>query len=139
MLNDIIKLASGLDSNEGLSRLKTQGQYFNRAYAEFIFYRDFALSNPFTSQKWQALNRLALSTRQIVGAFNSHIDRANHLSQMVFGDSLLSLLPETANLYLMSGNAALAYAIQEMQNFNAGMARIVQETINNAESQTNPE
>lgn len=135
-MHPLVKLAAGLDTNAGLSRLKTQGQDFNRVYAEFVFFRDFALSNPLTAQKWVALNKLALSTRKVVSGVNSHIDAANNITQMVFGNGLLSLLPEASNLYLMSGNAALAYVIQEMRAFNAGMARIAQEGIN---AETNAE
>lgn len=140
-MHPLVKLAAGLDTNAGLSRLKTQGQDFNQAYAEFVFFRDFALSNPITAQKWAALNKLALSTRKVVSGVNSHIDTANNITQMVFGNGLLSLLPEVSNLYLMSGNAALAYVIQEMRLFNAGMARIVQDAAikESQNAETNPE
>lgn len=137
-MHPIVKLAAGMDTNAGLSRLKTQGQDFNRAYTEFVFFRDFALSNPLTAQRWAALNKLALSTRKVVSGVNSHIDAANNITQMVFGDGLLSLLPEASNLYLMSGNAALAYVIQEMRVFNAGMTRLVQERAAQ-DAETNPE
>lgn len=138
-MHPLIKLAAAQDTNAGLARLKTQGQDFNRTYAEFVFFRDFALSNSLTREKWIALNKLALSTRKVVSGANSHIDTVNHISQMIFGNGVLSLLPEVSNLYLMSGNAALAYVIQEMQAFNSAISRLalnVKENQND-ESQAN--
>ena len=136
-MRQLVKLAAGLDTNAGLLRLKTQGQDFNRVYAEFVFLRDFALSNSLTAQKWTTLNKLALSIRKVVSDVNSHIDSANNVIQMVFGNNMLSLLPEASNLYLMSGNAALAYVIQELKSFNSTLMRIAQETVKDDE--TKPE
>lgn len=119
-----MQLAAGVDSQAALDRMKTQGQDFARAYAEFVFFRDFALSMPGTAQRWIALNRVALATQKIVGGVNSQLDTINSISRMMFGDGILSLLPEASNLYLVSGNGALAYVLGELKKFNAAMGHL---------------
>jgi len=136
-MHPLVSLAAGMDTQSALARLKVQGQDFTRAYAEFVFYRDFALSNPVTAEKWKALNRVALASRKLLGGVNAHLDAVNNITQMMFGNSILSMLPEASNLYLMGGNGAMAYVVQELRSFNAGMSRLVNEAVKNAE--TNPE
>jgi len=141
-MNSLINMAAGLDTQAGLGRLKTQGQEFSRTYAEFVFFRDFALSNPMTAQKWAALNRLAIAVHKTLGVTNSKIDIVNNIAQAMFGNDVLSLLPEVSNMYLMSGNAALAYTIQEMRGFNEALNRLAiqqHEAAQNAENQANPQ
>ena len=141
-MNNLLSMVSALDTQSGLGRMKTQGQDFSRAYAEFVFFRDFAMSNPMTAQKWMALNRLSIAVHKTVGAANSKIDAVNNIAQAMFGYSVLSLLPEVSNMYLMSGNAALAYTIQELNAFNAALNRLEiqqHEAAQNAENQANPQ
>lgn len=140
-MHPLMQLTAGMDSQAALDRMKTQGQDFRRAYAEFVFFRDFALSNPAAAQKWIALNRMALATQKIVGGVNSQLDTINSISRMMFGDGILSLLPEASNLYLVSGNGALAYVIQELRKFNSAMGRmaIMSQDSQNDEHQTNPQ
>lgn len=130
-----LQLASGLDTQSALSRLKAQGQEFSRLYGEFVFYRDFALSNPMTAQKWIAINRFAIATQKILAGANSQLDAVNHIAEMMFGKSLLDTAPNISNLYLMSGNAALAYIILELKKFNAALNRIAIQQVNENDQQ----
>ena len=138
-MHPVLKLASTLDGSAALGRLKTQGQDFSRVYGEFVFYRDYALQNPALAQKWIALNRMALASRKVLSGVNGQLDAVNRISEMMFGTSLTSIAPEYSNLYLMSGNAALAYVIQELQKFNAVVNNMVNAEVTQNESQTNPE
>lgn len=120
-----MRLAETLDAQSGLDRMKTQGQEFTRAYAEFVFFRDMALSNPITAQKWIALNTLALNVRKFLGVANSQLDAVNSIARMMLGTGVFEMMPDISNVYLMSGNGALAYTIQEMRKFNAAMTQLV--------------
>lgn len=137
-MHPIMQLTAGMDTQAALDRMKTQGQDFTRAYAEFVFFRDFALSNPMTAQKWIALNRVSLATQKVVSGVNSNIDAVNSISRMMFGNGVLDMLPDISNLYLMSGNGALAYVIQELRKFNVAMGRLAISAQENQNDETKP-
>ena len=139
-MHPVLKLAGSMDGTAALGRLKTQGQDFSRTYSEFVFYRDFALERPALAQKWIALNRMALASRKVLGSVNAQLDTANKIVEMMLGTSLTNIAPEYSNLYLMSGNAALAYVNQELMKFNSAVNNIVNfEAAQNDENQANPE
>ena len=117
-MRQLMQLAGSVDSGAALERVKAQGQEFSRNYAEFVFMRDFSLNNRVLAQKWIALNRVALATQKIVGGVNSQLDTVNAITRMMFGDGILTMLPEASNLYLISSNGALAYVNQELKKFN---------------------
>lgn len=123
-------LVSGVDSESSLERMKENGRNFMTVYSEFVYYRDLAISMPAFAEKWKTLNRVALSVFSALRGTNAHLDSINSITKAMFGNTVLSMFPTASNIYLMSGNGALSYAIMEMKRFNAVMAKIVKDKQN---------
>lgn len=125
MIDALTALAGTLDTKSGFERMKAQGQEFSRLYAEFSFFRDFAMQNSAIAQKWIALNSLALNVKKFLSLANFQFDAVNSISRAMLGSSVFDMLPDVSNIYLMSGNGALSYTIIELKKFNAAMAQMV--------------
>ena len=141
MIDALTALAGNLDSKTGLERMKAQGQEFSRLYAEFVFFRDFAMSNPVAAHKWIALNSLSLNVKKFLGVANFQFDAVNSISRAMLGTGVFDMLPDVSNIYLMSGNGALSYTILELKKFNAAMTQlaIAAQGAENDGYQTKPE
>lgn len=110
-----------------LENLRSKGQQFSIVYQDFLNNRAYISGNPELIEKWDSINRYAISVKNTIIYINETVDSASNWLKNTIGLSGREIGEQSQNLgfiqvlpvaYLTAAIAALTYVIGQIVEFN---------------------